>query len=67
MCIGLYVHMNEQRNPVLFRDDEREERKTCNFSLPARGLRASLPRYRQKETERKRLLKKKRNRKEKRN
>lgn len=42
--------MNEQRNPVLFRDDEREERKTCNSSLPARGLRVSLPRYRQKET-----------------
>lgn len=50
ICKGLYVHMNDQCNPVLSWDDEREERKTGNSSLSARGLRMSLPGYRRKET-----------------
>ena len=48
ICKGLYVHMNDQCNPVLSWD-EREQTRTGNSSLPTKGLRKSLPGYIQKQ------------------
>lgn len=46
ICKSLNVHMNDQCNPVLSRDDECEERNIGYSSLP--GWRISLPGYRQR-------------------